>query len=129
MRQKILVVDDDGDVLNLLRMHLGAKGYEVAIAQDGISCMKKVRSERPDLVILDLGLPAGDGFVSLERLKSRIETSHIPVIVLTGQDGRDARDRAFASGASAFFEKGCSNDVLFSAIWRHLGAPIGPIPV
>ena len=128
MKPRIMVVDDDRDVLELWRMRLQAQGYDVSFAMDGVSCMQVVRRETPDLIILDLGLPAGDGFVSLDRLKSQVDTSNIPVIVLTGREGEEHRQRAFRAGASAYFEKGCDKDRLLGAVRRHLGAGPPPAP-
>lgn len=118
--KKILVVDDDPDMLRLMSVKLKKNGYEVVVAGDGISCMSMVRKEHPDLIVLDLGLPAGDGFKTLERLKSLVPFSSIPVIVLTARDASEAKDRALSCGASAFFEKTASKDEVMGAVWRLL---------
>ena len=84
-KTKILVVDDNPTIRKGLSVRLRANGYEVSFAEDAISATAAVVAERPDLVLLDLGLPAGDGFVVMERLQKNDRLSNIPVIVLTGR--------------------------------------------
>lgn len=67
---KILIVDDDQDLLLGLSIRLKANGYQVVAATEGYAAVSTVRKEMPDLIILDLGLPAGDGFVVMQRLKA-----------------------------------------------------------
>jgi two-component system KDP operon response regulator KdpE len=82
-RPKILLVDDDPDLLRALRLRLRANNYEVATASDGYSAIASAQKERPSLIILDLGLPVGDGFVVLDRLQNIDALSGVPVIVLS----------------------------------------------
>lgn len=114
--KKILVVDDDPDMLRLMSVKLKKNGYEVVVAGDGVACMSVVRKENPDLIVLDLGLPAGDGFKTLERLKSLVPFSGIPVVVLTARDASEAKERALDAGASAFFEKTASKDEVMGGL-------------
>src|SRR5580692_1122077 len=87
MRNKrILIVDDDPDILHSMHLRLKANNYDTFFAADAISCMAEARKSEPDLIILDLGLPAGDGFLVMERLKSNTYLAAIPVIVVTGRD-------------------------------------------
>src|ERR1700729_62123 len=83
---KILVVDDNPTIRKGLGIRLRANDYEVLFADDAISATAALVTERPELVILDLGLPGGDGFVVLERLRKNDGLSNIPVIVLTGRE-------------------------------------------
>lgn len=115
-RPKILIVDDDPDLRRGLNLRLRANQYETSYATDGFSAVAMAYKERPNLIILDLGLPAGDGFVVLERLQQSSTLSNIPVIVLTAQDPASTRDRAFKAGATAFFQKPAHNGRLLSAI-------------
>src|SRR6202041_2955376 len=101
----ILVVDDNPTVRKGLSIRLRANGYEVLFAEDAISATAALVTERPDLMILDLGLPCGDGFVVMERLQKNDRLANIPVIVLTGRELADNRDRALQAGAAAFFQK------------------------
>ena len=70
-KQKILVVDDDANLVQALRLRLLANNFDIAVACDGYAAVATAQKERPDLIILDLGLPAGDGFVVLDRLRNR----------------------------------------------------------
>ena len=84
----ILVVDDDPDMRQTLQIRLKANGYDVHCAEDGMGAISEARKQTPDLIVLDLGLPAGDGFVVLDFLKKNVDLSSIPVIVLSGRDRR-----------------------------------------
>ncbi len=100
-----MIVDDDTDIRRGLNVQLQANGYEVLFAADAISAMSVAVKERPDLIILDLGLPAGDGYVVMERLQNYPALACIPVIVLSGRDATNNRQRALDAGAYAFFQK------------------------
>src|SRR5271157_4158425 len=78
-RHKILVVDDDQDLVRAMRLRLRANNFDIATASDGYSAIAVAQKERPDLILLDIGLPAGDGFVVLERLQNSDALSAIPV--------------------------------------------------
>jgi DNA-binding response OmpR family regulator len=93
-----------------------ASNYDVICAADGVASIAEARKHMPDLVILDLGLPAGDGFSVLERLKANEKLSSIPVIVLSGRDRVGNRDRAIKAGARTFLQKPMANDKLLGVI-------------
>ena len=114
---RILIIDDDLDLQRGLGIRLNAEGYEVVAAADAVSATTVARREKPDVIILDLGLPGGDGYVVMDRLKSLLVGS-IPVIVLSARDPATDRDRAKAGGAVAYFQKPVSNRALLSAIER-----------
>jgi len=118
--KKILVVDDDPDVRLSLHVRLKANGYDVHFAVDGTSSIAEARKQMPDLILLDLGLPAGDGFTVLERLKASDTLSLIPVIVLTGRDRVASKGRSLRAGAGAFLQKPVSNTQLLSVIQQVL---------
>jgi len=115
-KPRILIVDDDPDLRRGLNLRLRANHYETSYATDGFSAVALAYKERPDLIILDLGLPAGDGFVVLERLQQSANLSCIPVIVLTARDPQSNREKTLKAGASAFFQKPVDNGKLLSAI-------------
>lgn len=115
-KQKILVVDDDSNLVQALRLRLVANNYEVAVAGDGYAAIATAQKERPDLIILDLGLPAGDGFVVLDRLRGRASLSGVPVIVLSARDPETNEERALTAGATAYFQKPADNDELLQVI-------------
>jgi two-component system KDP operon response regulator KdpE len=113
---KIMIVDDDPDLRQALRLRLRANKYETVNAVDGYSAIAMAYKEQPDLIILDLGLPAGDGFVVLDRLQKDDKLSTIPVIVLTARDPQGSERRALQAGASAFFQKPADNAELLDVI-------------
>src|SRR5271167_1634549 len=115
-RPKILVVDDDPDLLRALRLRLRANNYEVTTASDGYAAIASAQKERPALIILDLGLPAGDGFVVLDRLQNSDALSSIPVIVLTARDPQSNEQKTLQAGATAFFQKPADNNELLDVI-------------
>jgi DNA-binding response OmpR family regulator len=115
-QKKILVVDDDPDVRLGLQLRLAANHYDVIFAADGVASIAEARKHMPDLMILDLGLPAGDGFSVLERLKVNESLSAIPVIVLSGRDRVGNWDRAMKAGAKTFLQKPVANDKLLAVI-------------
>ena len=115
-QKKILVIDDDPDVRLGLQLRLKANHYDVVFAVDGLASIVEARRHMPDLIILDLGLPAGDGFSVLERLKANQSICLIPVIVLSGRDRNANRERALNAGARFFLQKPVANDRLLSVI-------------
>jgi DNA-binding response OmpR family regulator len=122
MSQKtILIVDDDPDVRLGLHVRLKANHYNVVFAADGMTSIAEARKHAPDLIILDLGLPAGDGFSVMERLKANDSLSLIPVIVLSARDVNANMDRALKAGAKAYLQKPVDNAQLLSVIRKILG--------
>lgn len=117
---KIMIVDDDPDLRQALRLRLRANHYDTVNAVDGYSAIAQAYKERPDLIILDLGLPAGDGFVVLDRLQKDDKLSTIPVIVLTARDPHSSERRALQAGAAAFFQKPADNTELLEVIRASL---------
>src|ERR1700687_5660144 len=120
-RPKILVVDDDPDLVRALRLRLRANNYDVATATDGYSAIASAQKEHPALIILDLGLPVGDGFVVLDRLQNSDALSGVPVIVLSARDPQSNEERALKAGAAAFFQKPADNDELMDVIRVSIG--------
>jgi DNA-binding response OmpR family regulator len=118
--QKILIIDDDSDIRKGLNIRLRASSYKTAFAGDGVGAISVARRELPDLILLDLGLPAGDGFQVLERLKMNTELAHIPVIVLSARDPEATEKRAMKAGARAYFQKPVDDEELLAAIGSAL---------
>ena len=119
--KKILVVDDDRDQQAGLRVRLMASGYEVNSAFDAIQAVNVARNEVPDLILLDIGLPGGDGHKVFERLRNLAPTSLIPVIVLSAKDPSGHRERMLRDGAHDYFQKPADNTMLLTAISKALG--------
>lgn len=119
--RRILIVDDDVVMLRLLDTRLKAGGYEVICAMDAIFAVSMAKEQKPDLIILDIGLPGGDGFLIMDQLTKIQGTIGIPVIILTGSDQSADRERALKAGAVAFFRKPPDHDEFMAAIRKALG--------
>ena len=122
--KKILIVDDDPHLLLGLSARLKASGYKVMCATDALAAITVARKEAPDLVILDLGLPAGDGFLVLERMRSLADLVATPVIVLSARDPTDNKKRALDAGAVAFFQKPPDSYEFLTEIRQALGEKV-----
>jgi DNA-binding response OmpR family regulator len=122
--KKILIVDDDSEVREALHVRLTANHYETSFATDALSSLVEARKHKPDLIILDLGLPAGDGFLVMERLRTFSSLAVIPIIVVSGRDSYQNRERALRAGAKAFLRKPVDNAELLAVIGRVLGEPV-----
>jgi DNA-binding response OmpR family regulator len=99
---KIPIVDDDPDVCKGMELRLKADHYDIFFATDAVSTLSQAHKHEPNLIIVDLGLPAGDGFVVIEKLKVWPCPALIPVIVVSAQDLRANKERAhhrFAANA------------------------------
>jgi DNA-binding response OmpR family regulator len=115
-KPKILIVDDDPDLRRALKIRLRANHYDTVQASDGYSAISVAQKEHPNLIILDLGLPAGDGYVVLKRLQDSDGLSDIPVIVLTARDPQSNEQQTLQAGAAAFFQKPADNNELLEVI-------------
>jgi DNA-binding response OmpR family regulator len=115
---KILVVDDEQDMAKALKVRLKANGYHVVLASDSVQAFVMAGKERPDLIILDIMIPGGGGFVVAERLKQSQTTHHIPIIFLTGIPGGE--EKAHQLGASGYVMKPYHPDELMETIHRAL---------
>jgi two-component system KDP operon response regulator KdpE len=119
-RNKILIIEDDLDLRRGLNVRLRANNYDTAFAADAVMALNIAKKEAPDLILLDLGLPGGDGFVVLERMKNIASLACTPVIVLSARDPKANEKRALDAGAEAFFQKPVDNQELMAAIQRAL---------
>ncbi len=118
---KILIVDDDQDTRQLLKIRLETKGYETAFAWDAVTAISVTREERPDLILLDFGLPGGDAVVVMERLQAFPALADTPVVVVSAREPFGTEQRALAGGALAYVQKPIDNEQLFGTIRRVLG--------
>lgn len=120
-KRKILIVDDDADVRAGLNIRLRANGYDTSFAADALTALQEARKYGPDLVILDLGLPGGDGYVVMERMKRIPALAVIPVIVLSARDRESNENRVSMAGAAAFLQKPFEDATLLSEVKKALG--------
>ena len=119
--KNILVVDNDENIRSALEYRLEKEGYSVLLSGDGLDALRWVKSEHPDLIILDLCLPRLDGLGFLERLRSDADTQDIPVIVLTSLNSEENRARSFELGVAAFISKPFSLRKLVADVERIIG--------
>jgi two-component system alkaline phosphatase synthesis response regulator PhoP len=103
MPGKVLIVDDNPDILTLLRTNLQAAGFETSEAANGQIALRKIEAEKPDLILLDLMMPVLDGWGVLERLKLRQTLP--PIIVISASDSPSNIDRAQKLGVTAYVTK------------------------
>jgi len=121
-KSKVMIVDDDAQIRLGLNARLRANGYETVFAEDCIGAISTALRENPDAVLLDIGLPGGDGFLVLKRMQASNKLAHIPVIVLTAREPHENEKRALESGAMAFFQKPVENEDLLASLAGVLGS-------
>jgi len=125
-KKKILIVDDDGVVTTSLAIKLKANGYDVFKAPDGSTAVNLVRTQRPDVILLDINFPAEfmtvawDGFQIMEWLRRLEEGANTPIFIITSGDPELYVSRARDLGAAAFFRKPVVHEQLLSALHRVL---------
>ena len=125
MAAKILVVDDDESIRELLRLHLSGAGYEVTVAADAISAGYLVLRSRPDLIITDVAMPHMDGFEFVAALKGDRSIPDIPVVFLTSVEDGDHRGKEL--GAVGYITKPVRADRLLSLVAQHVPGGVQPI--
>lgn len=123
---KILIIEDNADIAELLKDLLTKEKFEAAICYDGLQGTEFAHKFKPDLILLDLMLPAGGGFYVLDRVKLSKHTKTIPIVVLTASKDTTHRNKALEKGVNAFIEKPYDPQALISTIRGLLGQ--GPAP-
>lgn len=103
----ILIVDDEKTIVTILRFNLESRGYRILEAYDGESGLKKARTEKPDLILLDIMLPKMDGFHVCEALRQ--DGDNVPIILLTAREEEDDKVRGLELGADDYITKPFSN--------------------
>ena len=119
-KKRILIVDDERDIVKALMIRLQGAGYDVVTAFDGAQGVFMAHKEKPDLIILDIRMPAGNGFSVAQRLKRSTHTFTIPVIFLTGSPDKGSEEKAMALGARFYIKKPYDPEELLDAIRRAL---------
>jgi DNA-binding response OmpR family regulator len=105
MQDTVLVVEDEADMVDLLRYNLSKAGFGVLIARDGLTGLEIARKNRPDVVILDLLLPHMDGYVVCKTLKNNLDTAALPIVILTARGEPSERIKALEIGADDYVTK------------------------
>lgn len=126
-KKKILIVDDERDIVKALMIRLKVSGYDVIAAYNGAQSIFMAYKEKPDLIILDIRMPAGDGFNVAEKLRQSNQTNQIPIIFLTGSPETNAQERAMELGARFYIKKPYDPEELLDAVKRALET-ISPVP-
>lgn len=120
MPLKILTVDDEPDVLELIRYHLAKAGYDVSLAMTGRHALERINEDKPDLVLLDLMLPDIDGFGVCELLRRNPETANLPIIIVSAWGTPDSRTLGLELGALDYITKPFSPKELLYRVGRLL---------
>ncbi|MDP2913306.1 MAG: response regulator [Candidatus Omnitrophota bacterium] len=120
MKKKIMIIEDERDLVKAVSFRLEDAGYEVAAAYDGEEGLKKVRSEHPDLILLDLMLPKMNGYKVCEALKSDSNVNKIPVIMFTARAQDTDRKMSQAAGVDAYITKPFESSELLATIKKLL---------
>ncbi len=133
---RLLIVEDDFDISNMLRIYFDSQGYETAIATRGEEALEICRHKLPNLVILDILLPDIDGYEVCRHLRSNLRTSHIPIIFLTQKDERSDQIVGLEMGADDYITKPFDLQILLlrvegalrRASWLNLTSPVTGLP-
>jgi len=120
MRKKILVVDDDAELVELISFNLKQAGYSIGTASNGVEAIKKAHSLEPDLIVLDVMMPELDGFAVCEILRRDAATAAVPIMMLTALSSELGRVAGLGSGASDFVTKPFSPRLLVQRIQELL---------
>ncbi len=119
MPKKILVIDDEKDIVNLLASRLKANHYDVVTAFDGDEGLERLKEEKPDLVILDILMPQTDGYTFVREFKTMVDFKNVPIIVLTAKEMM--RDLFKMEGIIDYIVKPFVADELIEKIVKHIG--------
>jgi len=123
---RILIVDDDRSIRDLLGLHLRGAGYTVEVAEDAIVAGYRVIEQAPDLIICDVNMPFMDGFEFVEALKGDSTLPYIPVIFLTSREDGDLRGNEL--GAVAYLTKPVRVETLLRVVSQHLPGEVASRP-
>lgn len=122
---KILLVEDNEMNLDMLSRRLSRRGFEIVIAMDGAQGVEVAKSERPDLILMDMSLPVMDGWEATRRLKSDPQVQHIPIIALTAHAISGDRERCLAAGCDEYESKPVKFPRLLAKIGQMLNLDLG----
>ena len=119
---RLLLVEDDDMIREMVQQTLELYDHEIVSAQSGVEALERARGDRPDLILMDVGLPLMDGYEATQRLKADEKTRGIPIIALTAAAGQEDRKRALAAGADEYETKPIDFDRLLAKMDALLGA-------
>jgi len=122
-KQRILIVEDNLDNLHIYTAILEFRGYQVLTAKDGPEGLRRVREDKPDLVLMDVSIPGIDGWTVTRSLKGDPATAGIPIIMLTAHALASDRQKAYESGANGYISKPADPGSVVSIVARTLAEP------
>jgi len=114
MRKKVLVVEDNSELLELLRLSFNSAGFSVLTAGNGVAALEMTRKSSPDLVVLDVMLPELDGMAVCDMLRKDSATAAVPIIMMTGLSGELSRLAGLDSGATVYITKPVNPETLIA---------------
>jgi DNA-binding response OmpR family regulator len=114
--QKILVIDDEPEITDIVKAFLANAGYQVTVENSPVNALEKAKILRPNLILLDIMMPFMDGYEVCSALKKDMSTRNIPVLFLTGKDASDDAGRGFESGGDLFVKKPFSCERLLQMV-------------
>ena len=120
--KRILVVDDEPDFVEMIKMRLEANAYEVVTASDGEEGIKLAEAEHPNLILLDVMMPGMDGFAVLRKLRNTPSTQDITIVMLTAKRESKSIMSACDRGAADYLIKPCESEDLLKTVRRHASA-------
>jgi len=117
---KVLIADDDRVLTRLLAAGLQARGWQVEVAHDGMQALMLAMRGAPDVIVLDIGMPAGTGYGVLTKLRQSVRTDRIPVVVVSGSIEPEEEANVLAQGAVAFLRKPADAAAVHAALLHAL---------
>ena len=120
---KVLIADDDRDLCQLLGAVLRSQGHEVFFAFDAAQALNVAKNKSPDIIALDINMPGGTGMGALDKLKMNMNTSMIPVLVISASSHEQNNARVMKMGAAEFMQKPLDSDKFCEALYRLTGQP------
>ncbi len=124
MRPAVLVVDDEEDIRNMLRLTLTRAGYDVREAENGEIALERMQGELPDLILLDVLMPGMDGFTVCRQVRADERTAHIPILMLSARSDAGSRQEGIRAGATQYLTKPQPIDQLI----RHVADALNSSP-
>ena len=122
--KKILLVEDNNLILEMLSERLHGQGYVVVGAEDGHAAVERAKEEQPDIILMDLALPGMDGWTATQEIRKMAETRRIPIIALTAHTTGEERDRSYAVGCNDFEVKPIQFERLMNKIRQWTGETV-----
>ena len=119
--KKILIVDDEPAIIEILSSRLEAAGFQICTARDGVEAVEKVKSESPDLIIMDIKMPEEDGLTACAALKTNARTTSIPVVFVSWVEDVNSKIDGFNAGGLDYITKPFESEELLGKVKKFIG--------